>query len=53
MKMWLAAILAVLTLVALDITVRIGWGRFTSAIGSLVEGQQQAEQVKPDTAQQR
>lgn len=48
MKMWLVAILVVLTLVAVDITVRIGWDRIASVIGSLVERQRQATQVKSE-----
>jgi hypothetical protein len=38
MKMWLAAFLVVLTLVAIDMTVRIGWDRFVSGSGFFVDG---------------
>jgi hypothetical protein len=50
-KMWLVGLLIILTLIAIDITVRIGWDRFASGIGSLVDGQRQAEQPKPDPVQ--
>src|SRR5262249_60398808 len=53
MKVWLIAVMIVLALMAVDITVRIGWDRFISGIGSLVDGQRHAEQVSPDTAQPR
>ena len=53
MKVWLIAVMIVLALMAVDITVRIGWDRFISGIGSLVDGQRHAEQVKPSAAQQR
>jgi hypothetical protein len=52
MKMWLVAILIVLILVAIDITVRIGWDRFASGIGSLVDDYWPAEQAKPNIPQQ-
>lgn len=48
MKMWLAVIMAVLILVAVDITVRIGWDSIASVIGSFVERQRQATQVKSE-----
>jgi hypothetical protein len=52
MKMWLLGILAVLILIAVDITVRIGWDRFTSGIVSLMDEYWPTEQAKPDTVQQ-
>ena len=53
MKIWLIAVMIALALIAVDITVRIGWDRFISGMGSLVDGQQHAEQVSPGTAQPR
>ena len=53
MKVWLIAVMIVLAFMAVDITVRIGWDRLISGIGSLVDGQQHAEQVSPGTAQPR
>ena len=53
MKICLIAVMTILAFVAVDITIRIGWDRFISGIGSLVDGQQHAEQVSPDSAQPR
>jgi hypothetical protein len=53
MKIWLLAVMIVLAFIAVDITVRIGWDRFIGSVGSLVDGQRHAEQVKPGAAQQR
>src|SRR5262245_31205197 len=53
MRIWLIAVMILLALIAADITVRIGWGRLISGIGTLVDGQRHAEQVSPGTAQPR
>ena len=53
MKTGLIAVMVVLALIAVDITVRIGWDRFISGIGSLVDGQRHAKRVSPDIAQPR
>ena len=52
MKIWLSAVMIILVIIAVDITV-IGWDRFVSGIGALVDGYWHAEQVSPDTAQPR
>ena len=38
MKIWLIAVLIVLTLIEGDITVRVGWDRFISGIGAFLDG---------------
>ena len=50
MKICLIAVMIVLALIAVDITVRIGWDRFISGIGSLVDGQRHAEQLPKQSA---
>src|SRR5215470_17414482 len=53
MKICLIAVMIVLALIAVDITVRIGWDRFISGIGSLVDQYWHVKQVSPNTAQSR
>jgi len=50
MKICLIAVMIVLALIAVDITLRIGWDRFISGIGSLVDGQRHAEQLPKQSA---
>jgi hypothetical protein len=50
MKVWLIAVMIVLALMALDVTVRIGWDRFSSGIGTLVDGQRYAEPLTKQPA---
>lgn len=51
LKIWLIAVMVVLALIAVDITVRIGWDRFSSGIGSLVGEYWYVKQVSPASAQ--
>ena len=50
MKICLIAVMIVLALIAVDITVRIGWDRFISGIGSLMDGQRHAEHLTKQPA---
>lgn len=50
MKIWLIAVLVVLAFIAVDITVRIGWARLISGIGSLVDGQRHVEHLTKQSA---
>ena len=52
MKIWLSAVMIILVIIVVDITV-IGWDRFVSGIGALVDGYWHVKQVSPNTAQSR